>query len=341
MARSGEGRPGEPSSRTDEREARRGTVSPSLRVRSPRSHLTPHGENAYSPDSLLRALTANPLDIDSLRPTEITSAEASPPDTLAMRAFTFVLAVLLGITVAVSVLALRTSAVAEDSPRAELRNRVLTSRAHVDDLLKERESKEQDLSELQQDSLSHADSTAASRISDYETLFGGVSLHGPGIQLTINDSTPLPPAPGASEGAVNRVTDTDLQIAVNGLWAAGAEAVSINGARLTSTSAIRTAGEAVLVDFHPLSPPYTISAIGDPSALAAAVRGDDPGSYLADLATRFGIRYDVVTVQDLTVPARPRSALRDARPIDAPRTPVTGDSDSTAGADGTADKGEK
>src|SRR5699024_11863661 len=74
-------------------------------------------------------------------------------------------------------------------------------------------------------------------------------------------SARLPASPGVSSGTVNRVTDGDLQIAVNGLWAAGAEAVAVNGQRVGPTTAIRTAGSAVLVDFRPLSPPYRITVV--------------------------------------------------------------------------------
>ena len=45
----------------------------------------------------------------------------------------------------------------------------------------------------------------------------------------------------------------DLQIVVNGLWASGAEAVSVNGQRLTSKAAIRFAGQAILVNYRPLT----------------------------------------------------------------------------------------
>ena len=59
---------------------------------------------------------------------------------------------------------------------------------------------------------------------------------------------PRPVTPGVAEGTVNRVTDGDLQIAVNGLWAAGAEAISVNGQRITETTAIR----AMLLNPGPL-----------------------------------------------------------------------------------------
>src|SRR5699024_5668424 len=61
---------------------------------------TPHGESAYSPVSLLRALTANPLDVDALRGTDGAHEEASPPDTPVTRTLTVILAVVLGFVVA-------------------------------------------------------------------------------------------------------------------------------------------------------------------------------------------------------------------------------------------------
>ena len=60
----------------------------------------------------------------------------------------------------------------------------------------------------------------------------------------------------------SRVIYSDLQKVANDLWAAGAEAIAINGQRLTATSTIRSAGAAILVDFRPVTSPYEVSAIG-------------------------------------------------------------------------------
>lgn len=62
-----------------------------------------------------------------------------------------------------------------------------------------------------------------------------------------------------------RIYDSDIQLLVNALWASGAESISINNRRLTSTSAIRSAGNAILVNYQPLLPPYKIAAIGSRS----------------------------------------------------------------------------
>jgi uncharacterized protein YlxW (UPF0749 family) len=85
------------------------------------------------------------------------------------------------------------------------------------------------------------------------------ALAGPGLRVTIDD------APGAGSGSLNRVLDRDLQLIVNALWKMGATGIAINGQRLTGVTAIRAAGEAILVDYRPLVPPYAIEAIGTSS----------------------------------------------------------------------------
>ena len=81
-----------------------------------------------------------------------------------------------------------------------------------------------------------------------------------------------------------RVLDRDLQELVNGLWAAGAEAVSVDGQRLTARTAIRSAGEAVLVDFRPLSPPYVVrGARATPAGSSRPSSTATAGRRLADV----------------------------------------------------------
>ncbi len=69
----------------------------------------------------------------------------------------------------------------------------------------------------------------------------------------------------------------------------GAEAISINGQRLTALSAIRSAGQAILVDFRPLSPPYVISVVGDPDPMQALFANGSGGRYLRSLSDNFQI----------------------------------------------------
>ncbi len=163
----------------------------------------------------------------------------------------------------------------------------------------------------------------ADRITQLGVLTGAVSVTGPGILLTVNDAPASVPAPGSdprASAAVDngRVLDQDLQLVVNGLWASGAEAVSINGQRLTALSAIRSAGQAILVDYRPLAPPYAISAIGDPNQLPATFSDSPGGRNLKYLADNFGIRYNLTTSTRLVLPASAGLDIRQAQPVTPP-----------------------
>jgi uncharacterized protein YlxW (UPF0749 family) len=149
---------------------------------------------------------------------------------------------------------------------------------------------------------------------------GAVAATGPGLEITVSDapgSTNPNGGDARNQGGTDlgRVQDMDLQHAVNGLWAAGAEAIAINGQRLTSRSAIRTAGSAINVDFRPLSPPYVIQAIGDPRSLAAKFQETADGRYLLQLKSQYGIRFDTATKVGLALPAASQVGVTDAVPV--------------------------
>ncbi|WP_033333031.1 MULTISPECIES: DUF881 domain-containing protein [Actinomadura] len=152
---------------------------------------------------------------------------------------------------------------------------------------------------------------------------------GEGVVVTLDDS----PRGGASGNAESgnaesgnaasgrapsggRVYDQDLQVLVNGLWAAGAAAIGVNGLRLTPTTAIRTAGEAILVDYRPLAGPYEVTALGDPGRLRDAFTGSAADRRLDALKERYGIRYDVRRAPRARLPAAGTSRLRYAVPGD-------------------------
>jgi uncharacterized protein YlxW (UPF0749 family) len=141
-----------------------------------------------------------------------------------------------------------------------------------------------------------------------------VPVTGPGLLVTLanaESSADEDPVGETSEDtAGGRVRDGDLQLVVNALWAAGAEAVSINGQRLGPTSAIRFAGEAVLVDFRPVTNPYEISAIGDPDTLSSRFLAIPEVSALASLAVTFDMRFDFAQEDDLSLPAASTPELR-------------------------------
>ena len=125
---------------------------------------------------------------------------------------------------------------------------------------------------------------------------GSVPVTGPGVKLVVDD------APDATSDQ-QIVLDSDLRDIVNGLWQAGAEAISINGYRLTTTSAIRVAGSLITVNYENVVPPYTVLAIGDPNRLPARFVESTTGTIWLNNKETFGLRFEMSNEDSLTLPA--------------------------------------
>ncbi|MFJ4688385.1 DUF881 domain-containing protein [Streptomyces sp. NPDC088789] len=160
-------------------------------------------------------------------------------------------------------------------------------------------------------------------------LAGAVEVHGPGVRLVVNDAKEASSGGDADPRGTSgfsdtgRVRDRDMQRVVNGLWESGAEAVSINGQRLTALSAIRAAGDAILVDNKPLVPPYTVLAVGDGDTLSARFQDSADGLYLDALEENYGIRTGISVQRGLRLPAAPSVMVRTARPSSETAQPET------------------
>jgi uncharacterized protein YlxW (UPF0749 family) len=142
-----------------------------------------------------------------------------------------------------------------------------------------------------------------------QVLAGQVAVSGPGLQVVLREPAVPTASPSAgrgdaaSIGAANILTDRDVRSVVNELWADGAEAISVNDIRLTPTSAIRFAGEAVLVDFQPISAPYTIRAIGNSDQLDVGFAASEVASRYHTLSSADGIGFDFTQQTKLSLPA--------------------------------------
>jgi uncharacterized protein YlxW (UPF0749 family) len=137
---------------------------------------------------------------------------------------------------------------------------------------------------------------------------GQLAVSGPGITVTLRE----PAAPTASPdpgrggttaiGDTNILTDRDVRSVVNELWHDGAEAISVNDVRLTPTSAIRFAGEAVLVDFQPITSPYRIRALGDADNLSTNFAESSVASRYQTLVGVDGIGFGFTESGNLKLP---------------------------------------
>ncbi|MCX4450328.1 DUF881 domain-containing protein [Streptomyces sp. NPDC087866] len=156
-------------------------------------------------------------------------------------------------------------------------------------------------------------------------LSGATPVHGPGVKVVVDDAEDTDQGGGGPRETsgfsdTGRVRDRDMQRVVNGLWESGAEAIAINGQRLTALSAIRAAGDAILVDNKPLVPPYTVLAVGDGKKLGAAFRESADGQYLQALKDTFDIRTSISVQEQLSLPAAPSLIVRTAEPYKAADT---------------------
>ncbi len=106
------------------------------------------------------------------------------------------------------------------------------------------------------------------------------------------------------------VRDNDLALLVNGLWSAGAEAISVNGQRVTVMTSIRTSGRAIEVNSVGIAPPYTVLAIGDRGSLQANFFDTTSGLAFDGLTRRYGMPFDMDNEEQISLPSAPNQLLR-------------------------------
>lgn len=123
-------------------------------------------------------------------------------------------------------------------------------------------------------------------------------VSGPGLRIVIDEA----PADAANASGGGVIQDRDVQLLVNDLWAAGAEAVAIGGVRVQPRSAIRQAGGSILVDNRPVFWPITIEAIGDPAGLQVKSVGAPGFGRFSTFAQLYGISFDVAAQDTLVLP---------------------------------------
>jgi uncharacterized protein YlxW (UPF0749 family) len=131
---------------------------------------------------------------------------------------------------------------------------------------------------------------------------GSVAVTGPGLVVTLDDA-PTTAARDDLDPDVLVVHQQDLQAVINALWAGGAEAVAVQDQRVVATTSVQCVGNVLRLGGRVYSPPYTISAVGDPATLRAAL-DDSPAvrAYQTD-AQEVGLVWSVRTGDDLALPA--------------------------------------
>ena len=284
--------------------------------------------------TLITEMMQRPLDPGYAAAAESRQKSGLPPATSHRGPMLVIFAVLIGALLATSALALRAPTTSASQIKSALVGRIEASRAHADAQTRLIVSLRTQIDTAQATALSQqSQSGLAADLSKLELAAGTVPVTGPGLVLILDDAPPQASAKGsnvdpraATAPDQGKVIARDLQIIVNGLWQAGAEAISVNGHRITARASIRFAGEAILVDYRPLVRPYAITAIGDPGSLSVEFADNDGGSYLQSLKANYKIRGDIQARDSVVVPGEPALSLQEAQPVQSSvttRAPTT------------------
>ncbi len=143
---------------------------------------------------------------------------------------------------------------------------------------------------------------AARAAGALRTSTGLTSVHGPGLQVVLDDAH-TEPSPATVDLNQLVVHQSDLQAVVNALWSGGAEAMSIAGQRIVATSAVRCVGNTLLLNGRVFSPPFRVAAIGPAGTMGQALDRSPGVTLFKEAAGYYGLGYTVSTEDAISLPA--------------------------------------
>jgi uncharacterized protein YlxW (UPF0749 family) len=160
-------------------------------------------------------------------------------------------------------------------------------------------------------------SDLAERLAAQASAAGLTAVTGPAVTVTLDDAPSSITADGLDPDLLV-VHQQDIQAVVNALWGGGAEAMTIQGQRVISTTAVKCVGNTVVLHGIPYVPPYLISAIGDQVRLRAALQGSEPIQIYKQYVEAYRLVYRERWLDRVTLPAHEGTLdLPHARPYEA------------------------
>lgn len=144
--------------------------------------------------------------------------------------------------------------------------------------------------------------TPASELTAAAEAAGTVPVTGPAVTVTLQDA-PLDVKPAGVDEDLLVVHQQDIQAVVDALWSGGAEAMTIQGQRVSSRTGVKCVGNTVVVHSVPYAPPYVISAIGDPSALTQALTNSSTLRIYRQYADAYRLGWEVRREASVAMPA--------------------------------------
>ncbi|MQW75239.1 DUF881 domain-containing protein [Nocardioides sp. dk4132] len=250
---------------------------------------------------LLTLITQQSLDEDYVLAAERRVLSGNPPPRRRPQLIAVAVITVFGILVTTAAVQTSRNADIDDASHNTLVARIENQRDQLSSLQEQAASVRAENNELEEEltavSADLQSSTAALRRLQARTGF--VQVVGPGVRLVANDS----------QSAVERIRKDDLFLLINALWAAGAEAITLNGRRLSVLTSINNSGGAINVDLSPIRAPYTLQAIGDPRTLQANVVESSTFDQFTVLMSQYGFTLEMEDVESMTLPAAPAKRL--------------------------------
>lgn len=160
----------------------------------------------------------------------------------------------------------------------------------------------------QVEDLSKANQTpgvTSSVISSASALAPSVGLEavsGKALRVTLDDA-PLSENPDGVDANMLVVHQQDIQMVVNTLWSGGAEAMTIRGQRVISTTAVKCVGNTVVLHGVAYAPPYVIEAIGDLNAMQKALDTSEAVRIYKEYVSAYQLGWSVERAGQVTMPA--------------------------------------
>jgi uncharacterized protein YlxW (UPF0749 family) len=148
------------------------------------------------------------------------------------------------------------------------------------------------------------------------------AVRGPGLTVSLDDAPEDLRAAAGAQVADAIVHQQDIQAVVNALWAGGAEAMTLQGQRVVSTTGIRCVGNTVILHGVPYSPPYVVRAIGDADSMERSLDASRYIQAYLEAVEGYGLGWSVRVERRITAPAYAGTTeLRHARPVEPVEPP--------------------
>ena len=271
--------------------------------------------------SLLRSLLTEHLDPGYAAAAAERGRTGAPPRRGCDRLWQALAALLIAVVFAAAVAQARSTAPGVSAAQQVLAASVRSAERSTDDLTTRRDALAAQADDIQRRELrdDRTGQQLLTRLDELSLAAATTAVIGPGLNVTVTD-----PGVGRDltdvakqrvQGSRQVILDRDLQLVVNSLWAAGAEAISVGGVRMGPNVTIRQAGGAILVDNHPISSPYTILAIGPPNTMRDTFERSSGLQRLRLLEASYGVGVSVSSGDGLSLPAGAVREIKFAKQI--------------------------